>query len=124
MRLTTQYHLVKINDAVSSGDIFERELLKCSGLLEFLLGYVIEGKGDDTTKILKRTRLQHFEGSVPQSRYNRGCLSLFQKWIFNQFLFRAVLKKNWADYEQLLRTVFSCFHGQKFFWGAKIQGMR
>ena len=36
---------MKINDAVSSGDIFERELLKCSGL--------IEGKGDDTTKILK-----------------------------------------------------------------------
>ena len=25
----------------------------------------------------------------------------------------AVLKKNWADYEQLLRLVFSCFHGQK-----------
>ena len=22
-------------------------------------------------------------------------------------------KKNWADYEQLLRTVFTCFHGQK-----------
>ena len=21
-------------------------------------------------------------------------------------------KKNWADYEQLLRPVFSCFHGQ------------
>ena len=74
MRLTTQYHLVKINDAVSSGDIFERELLKCCGLLEFLLGYVIEGKGDVTTKILKMTRLQHFEGSVPQSKYNRGCL--------------------------------------------------
>ena len=51
MRLTTQYHLVKINDAVSSGDIFERELLKCSGLLEFLLGYVIKGKGDETTNI-------------------------------------------------------------------------
>ena len=26
-----------------------------------------------------------------------------------------VLKKNWADYEQLLRPVFSCFHGQKIF---------
>ena len=24
-------------------------------------------------------------------------------------------KKNWADYEQLLRPVFSCFHGQKKF---------
>ena len=45
MRLTMQYHLLKINDAVGSDDIFERELLKCSGL--------IEGKGDDTTKILK-----------------------------------------------------------------------
>ena len=22
-------------------------------------------------------------------------------------------KKSWADYEQLLRAVFSCFHGQK-----------
>ena len=22
-------------------------------------------------------------------------------------------KKNWAEYEQLLRLVFSCFHGQK-----------
>ena len=22
-------------------------------------------------------------------------------------------KKNWADYEQLLRSVFSCFQGQK-----------
>ena len=25
----------------------------------------------------------------------------------------AVLKKIGADYEQLLRTIFSCFHGQK-----------
>jgi hypothetical protein len=24
-------------------------------------------------------------------------------------------KKNWADYEQLLRAVFSCFQGQKIF---------
>ena len=24
-------------------------------------------------------------------------------------------KKNWADYEQLLRSVFSCFQGQFFF---------
>ena len=23
-------------------------------------------------------------------------------------------KKLWADYEQLLRVVFSCFHGQNF----------
>jgi hypothetical protein len=25
----------------------------------------------------------------------------------------ALLKTNWADYEQLLRAVFSCFQGQK-----------
>ena len=25
----------------------------------------------------------------------------------------GIEKKNWADYEQLLRAVFSCFHGQK-----------
>ena len=25
----------------------------------------------------------------------------------------ALLKKNWADYKQLLRPFFSCFHGQK-----------
>ena len=25
-------------------------------------------------------------------------------------------KNNWADYEQLLRPVFSCFHGQFFFF--------
>ena len=23
------------------------------------------------------------------------------------------IQKNWDDYEQLLRAVFSCFHGQK-----------
>ena len=28
----------------------------------------------------------------------------------------AVLKKIWADYEQLLKAVFSCFHGQNFFF--------
>ena len=28
----------------------------------------------------------------------------------------AILKKNWADYEQLLRSVFSCFQGQFFFF--------
>ena len=29
----------------------------------------------------------------------------------------AVLKKRvWADYEQLLRVIFSCFHGQIFFY--------
>ena len=28
----------------------------------------------------------------------------------------AILKKRvWADYEQLLRVFFSCFHGQNFF---------
>ena len=37
-----------------------------------------------------------------------------QKMIFGLILGRlAILKKNWADYEQLLRAVFSCFHGQK-----------
>jgi hypothetical protein len=25
----------------------------------------------------------------------------------------ALLKKNWANYEQILKPVFSCFHGQK-----------
>ena len=27
--------------------------------------------------------------------------------------FGSVGKKNWADYEQLLSSVFPCFHGQK-----------
>ena len=37
-------------------------------------------------------------------------------WIFNFWPYgqpRALQKKNWADYEQLLRAVFSCFNGQK-----------
>ena len=29
------------------------------------------------------------------------------------FAILAVLKKNWTDYEQILSSVFSCFHGQK-----------
>ena len=38
-----------------------------------------------------------------------------QKMRFGLVLGRlAILKKHiWADYEQLLRAVFSCFHGQK-----------
>ena len=65
-----------------------------------------------------KTPTTTFEGSVPQSRYNRWCLSPFQKWILNQFLLIwAVLKKYWADYEQLLRTVFFMFSLAKFFWG-------
>jgi hypothetical protein len=62
---------------------------------------------------------------VSQSRKNRGCLSLISN-MENQFsAVSAVLKKlpkksPIMNYEQLLSSVFSCFHGLKiifcFFW--------
>ena len=33
--------------------------------------------------------------------------------ICNSFGPFGITKKNWADYEQFLRAVFSCFHQQK-----------
>ena len=44
----------------------------------------------------------------------QGAIFVEQKWRSGLVLGQlAVLKKKWADYEQLLRVVFSCFHGQK-----------
>ena len=52
-----------------------------------------------------------------QSHYKevaQGDIFIEQKMRFGLVLGQlAILKKNWANYEQLLRPVFSCFHGQK-----------
>ena len=48
-----------------------------------------------------------------QSRYNRGCLSPISDMDFQSLAILAAqgsAGKNWADYEHLLRAVFSCFH--------------
>ena len=54
---------------------------------------------------------------MPQSVYNRGCLSAISdmeiKFLATWAARRSTGKKIWADYEQLLRAVFSCFHRQK-----------
>ena len=48
-----------------------------------------------------------------------------QKLRFGLVLGRmAVLKKNWADYEQLLRAVFLCFHWQFFFLNIVVSALK
>ena len=55
-----------------------------------------------------------------QSHYRevpRWEIFMQQELRFGLVLARLVLlKKNWVNYEQLLRPVFSCFHGQKKIW--------
>ena len=42
----------------------------------------------------------------------KGDIFMEQKMLFGLVLGQlAILKENWADYEQLLRAVFSCFNG-------------
>ena len=62
-----------------------------------------------------------------QSHYikvSQGAFFVEQKWRSGLVLGQlAVLKKKWADYEQLLRAVFSCFREQYvyffYFFGFK-----
>ena len=66
--------------------------------------------------LVNRVWLQY----ASQSHYieiAQGDIFMEQKMLFGLILGRlAILKKNgWADYEQLLREVFSCFQGH-FFW--------
>ena len=72
------------------------------------------------------TRIQSSKCNT-MSRFLLEGKVIIHKWSGEQFLWNKIWnlgcfcaswqywKKNWADYEQLLRAVFSCFHGQKIY---------